>query len=259
MIASSMRTSTVVASRTSSGSRRDMLRERADRLGRRIADGHQPVVGQDEPDRGRRRVAVDDAEKHADRHVERAIALIEAARRLDLGHFVLGRHVEVDAALDQRFFLLGRLLEVDPGRAVGNLLERRFDNASVASGAVGPQHGAHLSLRRSDAILATALRSAAWLAMTPCRGARASAPSPSSSSPQRCCWRWAATRSAPAGRRPLGRRARQPEDQPDAGRLVQPQPHRPRAVVLCGAVAGRAPLAGDWRFLTALISRRPGK
>ena len=45
----------------------------------------------------------------------------------------------------------------------------------------------------------------------------------------------------------------QPAHQPDAGRLVQPQPHRPRLPVLCGAcalVARRWPV--ERRFLVAL-------
>jgi hypothetical protein len=81
-----------------------------------------------------------DAPKRAYGHVERAVFLIEAARRLDLGHFVLRRHIDVDAALDEPLFLLRRLLEVDPGRLVGNLLEFRIQGPPVAVRAVGSQH-----------------------------------------------------------------------------------------------------------------------
>ena len=42
------------------------------------------------------------------------------------------------------------------------------------------------------------------------------------------------------------------DDQPDAGRLVQPQPHRPRLPVLRRAVAGRRRWPVEWRFLVAL-------
>src|SRR4051812_3124571 len=100
-----------------------MLAERADRLGRGIADRYEPIVGQDETDWRAGRRTVLDTEQHAGRHIERAVALVEPARRLDLGHLLFGRDVELHALLDQLLLVLGGLLEVDPRRLVGNLLE----------------------------------------------------------------------------------------------------------------------------------------
>ncbi len=120
----------------------DMVDERAHRLGSRVAHRHQPVVGQHEADRGRGRSAVLHAREDADRHVERALALVETARRLDLRHLGLGRHVDLDAALDELLLVVRRLLEVDPGRAGRDLLDPGFEEASVAAGSVGAQHRA---------------------------------------------------------------------------------------------------------------------
>src|SRR5438045_319144 len=78
-----------------------MLLEHSERLRSGVADGDQPVVGKHEADRGRARVAVDHSAQDADRHVERAVMVVEPARRLDLRHLGLGRDVDVDAALDQ--------------------------------------------------------------------------------------------------------------------------------------------------------------
>src|SRR5690349_13298292 len=66
--------------------------------------------------------------------------LVEPARRFDLRHFRLRRDVEADAALDQLLLRPRWLFEVDPRRAVGNLLGMRLDDASVATGSIGPQH-----------------------------------------------------------------------------------------------------------------------
>src|SRR5690349_16618274 len=97
-----------------------MVHEGADRLGRGVAYRNQAIVRQDERDRRGRRIAVLQTEEHAYRHVERAVALVETARRLDLRQFALRRHVEVDATLDERFFVSRGLLEIDPGGGVGD-------------------------------------------------------------------------------------------------------------------------------------------
>src|SRR6185312_17380541 len=85
-------------------------------------------------------MALVDAAKHAYGHIERAVLLIEPARRLELRHLGLGRDVHLDAALDQLLLFVSWLLEIDPGRPVRNLLELRIDDASVAVEAVSAQH-----------------------------------------------------------------------------------------------------------------------
>ena len=43
--------------------------------------------------------------------------------------------------IDEALFLVGRLLEVDPGGTLGDAFELGFDDAPVAAGSVGAQHG----------------------------------------------------------------------------------------------------------------------
>src|SRR4051794_38914113 len=139
-----------------------MLSEGAHRLGRRVAHGDQSVARQHEADRRRSRLALLDPVKNTDRHVERAVTLIEAARRLDLRHLAFGRDVEMNAALDQRLFLRSRLLEIDPGCGVRNLVGFRLDNAPVAGGSVGAQHR-----RRSSPLRPIFARLAPLLSLAP--------------------------------------------------------------------------------------------
>src|SRR5690242_21350174 len=82
-----------------------------------------------------------DPAKRAHRHVERAILLVEAARRLDLGHLGASWDIDADAALDELLLVRGRLFEVDPGAFVGNALGLRVNLASLAAGSVHTQHG----------------------------------------------------------------------------------------------------------------------
>ena len=136
----SVRDGTVLVRARKLGFAPDMVAERAQRLGRAVADRHQPVVGKDEADRRGGRLAVDHAAQHADRHIERAAPLVEAARRLNFIPFVLRRNIDPDAALDEPFFLVRRFLKVDPTGVVRDALHLRVDHLSVAARAVSAQH-----------------------------------------------------------------------------------------------------------------------
>ena len=128
---------------TSDLSRPCMAGKRPERLGRHVADRDQPVPRQHEADRIDLRMPVLDAVERAQRHVERAVLLVEAARRLDLAHVLAGRDLHADALLDELVLLARRLLEVDPGRVVGDSLALgRIDDAAVAIRSVGSQHRA---------------------------------------------------------------------------------------------------------------------
>ena len=103
------------------GARRGMLLRIGDEAlkGQRIgvAIGDQPAAGEDEGDlRVFRQIGVELGDD-GDRHVERAVVLVQTVRRFDLLHFLARRHVDAERRLDQ--LLLGRrgLDEIDPQSA----------------------------------------------------------------------------------------------------------------------------------------------
>ena len=79
-----------------------------------VADGDQPAVGQHEGDGAGDRAAGFDRTQHGGGHIERAVFLVEPARRLDLAHLLLGGDVDAEGLVDAVEFLHRRVDHVDP-------------------------------------------------------------------------------------------------------------------------------------------------
>ena len=125
------------------GLARDMRRKAPEGPGIGVAHRHEMARRQHEADRRAHRIADVDAAHDVRGEKNGAALLIEAARRLDLGHLLARRHLETESSLDERLLLACRLEQVDPdGSCRQDDVTRRGIDHDVAVGAVleDPQH-----------------------------------------------------------------------------------------------------------------------
>ncbi len=121
-------------------------REGRERARLDIADGHQPVAGEDEGDGAWHRPGLIQAAEQGGRHEGRAIVLVEAAGGLDLGHLLAGGKIDADRRFHGPLFLAGGLDQFDPDSVVRQP-PAGLDLDGLQHGRVAPQDHEHAVLR----------------------------------------------------------------------------------------------------------------